>query len=123
MSVQPGGAMHLETSKLTLVGLADLLSRFVDRPVVDMTELKGNYQVALDLSMEDLRNIARTAGGAIAMAAAGGDVPRQPADTASDPSGTSIFAAVQQLGLKLEPRKTPIGVIVVDHLEKTPTEN
>jgi uncharacterized protein (TIGR03435 family) len=30
---------------------------------------------------------------------------------------------VQQLGLTLEPRKAPVDVIVIDHLEKTPTEN
>jgi uncharacterized protein (TIGR03435 family) len=30
---------------------------------------------------------------------------------------------VQQLGLKLEPRKVPIDLIVIEHLEKAPTEN
>ena len=35
-----------------------------------------------------------------------------------------VFQAVEkQLGLKLEPRKTPLDLIVVDHAEKTPTEN
>ena len=43
-------------------------------------------------------------------------------DAASDPSG-SIFTAIQSLGLKLEPRKTPLMTIVVDHVEKMPTEN
>jgi uncharacterized protein (TIGR03435 family) len=43
--------------------------------------------------------------------------------TASDPSGGGIFAALQKLGLKLEPRKAPMETIVIDHLEKTPTEN
>ena len=49
--------------------------------------------------------------------------PGGPASTASDPSGSSMFKAVQQLGLKLDARKAPVEVIVVDHLEKTPTEN
>ena len=127
MSMGPGGTMHLELAQATSATLADVLGRFVDRPVVDMTELKGTYQVALDLSMEDLRNAARAAGVAMPGLAAGGEPGRPPgaeaAPTASDPSGGSIFNAVQQLGLKLEPRKAHIEVIVIDHLEKAPTEN
>ncbi|MGA2270265.1 MAG: TIGR03435 family protein [Bryobacteraceae bacterium] len=123
MSMGPNGALRLETPKMTLAALADLLSRFVDRPVVDMTELSGTYQVALDLSLEDMRSLARTAGIAVPGRGAGGDAARTPADAASDPPGSSVFAAVQQLGLKLEPRKAPIDFIVVDHLEKIPTEN
>ena len=119
MSMGPGGAMHLEAAKMTMASLVEMLSRFLDRPVVDLTELKGTYQVALDLSMEDLRNAARSAG----VVAPGLEAARTPADGASDPAGLSIFAAVQQLGLKLEPRKTPIESIVIDHLEKAPTEN
>ncbi|MGO9257150.1 MAG: TIGR03435 family protein [Bryobacteraceae bacterium] len=34
-----------------------------------------------------------------------------------------LFAAVQSLGLRLEPRKAPIDILVVDYAEKTPTEN
>ncbi len=42
---------------------------------------------------------------------------------ASDPSGGSIFQAVQQLGLKMDARKVPTDTIVVDQIEKEPTEN
>jgi uncharacterized protein (TIGR03435 family) len=123
MSMGPGGTMHLEAPKMNMAAFADTLSRFVDRPVVDLTELKGSYQVALDLSMEDLRNAARSAG-LMGLGIGGGrDGARPPSDAASDPGGLSIFAAVQQLGLKLEPRKAPLDLIVIDHLEKTPTEN
>lgn len=49
--------------------------------------------------------------------------PRQPAAEASEPM-PDLFAALQsQLGLKLEPKKVPVEVLVVDHLEKTPIEN
>jgi uncharacterized protein (TIGR03435 family) len=124
MQMGSNGNMRMEASKMTMPGLADMLSRFVDRPVLDMTELKGVYVVALELAMEDLRNIARTAGMMPPGAgpAAGADAGR-PADAASDPSGLSIFASVQQLGLKLDPRKAPLEFIVIDHLEKAPSEN
>jgi uncharacterized protein (TIGR03435 family) len=39
-----------------------------------------------------------------------------------DPSDISVFSAVQQLGLKLQPAKAMINVMVVDHIEK-PSEN
>jgi Protein of unknown function (DUF3738). len=124
MQMGSNGNMRMEASKMTMPALAEMLSRFVDRPVVDMTELKGAYVVAIELAMEDLRNIARTAGmmppgaGPVAGVDAG-----RPADAASDPSGLSIFASVQQLGLKLDPRKAPLELIVIDHLEKAPSEN
>jgi uncharacterized protein (TIGR03435 family) len=123
MSMGPNGTMHLEAPKMNMAAFADTLSRFFDRPVVDLTELKGTYQVALDLSMEDLRNAARTMGIMGPGMGGGRDGARPPADAASDPGGLSIFAAVQQLGLKLEPRKVALEFVVIDHLEKAPTEN
>ena len=105
--------------------LCDMLSRFVDKPVVDMTELKGSYDVTLEISMSEIQNIARSAGmGMPGMAPAGGGDAGRPADAASDPTTSgSIFASVQQMGLKLESRKAPIETIVIDKLEKLPTEN
>lgn len=126
VSMGPNGTIHMEVSKMAMPAFADMLSPFVDRPVVDMTELKGNYQVALDLSLDDMRIAARSAGVAVPGLAPGGEPSRQSgldAPAASDPSGSSIFAAVQQLGLKLDPRKAPMEMIVIDHLEKAPTEN
>jgi uncharacterized protein (TIGR03435 family) len=123
MSVGPGGTMHLEAPKMTMAALADTLTRFFDRPVVDLTEIKGSYQVVMDLSMEDLRNAARNFGMMAPGMGGGRGGERPAADAASDPGGLSIFAAVQQLGLKLEPRKVPLEGIVIDHLEKAPTEN
>ena len=117
------GKMHMEAQNITMESFAEMLSRFVDRPVVDFTGLKGSYQVTLDLSMDDLRNAARAQG--VMMAGPGaGPEGAKPSDTASDPSGGgSIFQAIQQLGLKLEPRKTPLDTIIVDHIEKNPTDN
>jgi len=119
----PDGSMHMEASRVTMAQLADSLSGFVDRPVVDMTDLKGNYQVTLEISMADIMRAARRVGLPVAQPPGGSLGAGAPADAASDPSSSSIFATVQQLGLKLEPRKAPIETIVVDHLEKTPTDN
>jgi uncharacterized protein (TIGR03435 family) len=120
------GTMQLAMEKMTMAAFADSLSQFVDRPVIDMTGLKGNYQVALDLTMADLMTVARTSGlsmpGMPSMPAM--PATARPADAASDPSASSsIFAAVQRLGLKLDPQKQPLEHLVIDHLEKTPTEN
>ncbi len=116
------GKIHMEAAKMTMSTLAETATTFVGRPVLDMTELKGNYQVALDLSMDDLKNVARTAG--IAMPGPlGGNGGGQAVLDASDPSGSTIFSSIQQMGLKLEARKAPLQFIVIDHFEKTPTEN
>ena len=121
----PDGTMRMEMSKVSMPQFAEMLTPLLEHPVVDMTELKGNYQVALDLSLETLLNVARTAGvGIPALGARGGgaDGGRLGAQ-ASDPSSGSIFSSVQQLGLRLESRKAPVEFIVVDSAEKTPTEN
>jgi uncharacterized protein (TIGR03435 family) len=117
------GLMHFEMEKMQLSALAEFLSRFMERPVVDMTDLKGSYQVAMDLSMEDLRGAARSAGVVIPGGGPAGEPGKAPAEGASDPSGSSIFSNIQQLGLKLDARKAPLEMIVIDHLEKMPTEN
>jgi uncharacterized protein (TIGR03435 family) len=66
-------------------------------PVVDLTDFKGLYPAA---------------GGV-------GEVP-----TTSDPDGLTVFDALQsQLGLKLESRKHPMDIIVVDKVERVPTDN
>jgi uncharacterized protein (TIGR03435 family) len=39
------------------------------------------------------------------------------------PSGVSIFKSVERLGMKLEPGRSPIDVLVVDRVERTPTGN
>ena len=91
---------------------------------MDQTELTGNYQVALDLTMEDLMNVARQQGMQIPGGAPGGAASSsRPADTIADPSGSSLFTAVAAMGLRLESKKLPIPVLVIDHVEKTPTEN
>jgi len=122
MSMAAEGQMRMEMSKVSMPAFAAILTRFLDRPVVDMSELKGNYQVALDLSMQTIFNNARAAGLGIPAAGLRGE-PGRPVEASEPSGGGSIFASVQQLGLRLDSRKAPIETLVIDHVEKTPTEN
>jgi len=124
-------AMHLESSMLTMGGFADQLTSLMQmggssaRQVVDMTGLKGNYQVAVDISIESLREAARNAGFDVPGGPGGGGSTGSAPAAASDPGGggATVFASVEKLGLKLESRKAPVEQVVVDSAEKAPTEN
>jgi len=110
------GAIQLQMAGMTMAALAGMLTQFVDRPVVDATELKGNYQVTLDLP-PDLMTGMPAAQKLTAFLGLGS--PAMVPDT----SGAGIFQAVKDLGLELKPGKDPVETIVVDHAEKTPTAN
>jgi uncharacterized protein (TIGR03435 family) len=119
--------VHLVASTLTMDGLADLLNQVMQaggsgvRQVVNMTEIKGAYQISIDLSIAEILANARAQGANIPGAPAGGGGIGE----ASDPSGggATVSASMQSLGLKLDPRKAPVDQLVVDHAEKAPTEN
>jgi uncharacterized protein (TIGR03435 family) len=123
MSMSQDGVIHLEVEKMTMAQLADTLTPLVDRPVVDQTGLKGNYKFALDLARDDMMNAVRAAGVNLPGALGAGPGGAGGAPAAADPSGGSIFRSVDRLGLKLDSRKTPIDQLVIDHLERTPTED
>lgn len=106
------GLNKLEAKKVHFPDIMDSLSKFMDRPVVDMTGLTGRYDFTLEYSVDELRNLVR---------ASGGDASRIP-DFGGDPT-ISIFTSVETLGLKFEPRKAPVQVIVIDSAQKTPTAN
>jgi len=127
------GAMRIEYLKISLPAFAESLTELVDRPIVDATNLKGYYKMTMELPMEVYRNavmnrpapsdLASWAGipfGGPATSVPGTDGP---VSTASDPSGKAIFSAVEKLGLKLERRKAPIETLIIEHVEKNPTEN
>jgi uncharacterized protein (TIGR03435 family) len=115
------GQIHMTAERLTMAQLADSLAQIVGRPVVDQTGLTGNYQVAFELSVADALAAARAAGMQVPNAPGAGGGP---ADGAADPSGgTSAYKTVEKMGLKLEQRKTTVEYMVIDRLEKTPTED
>lgn len=113
--------MRLEITGVAMPAFAQMLSRLLDEPVADMTGLTGRYQITLDLAPEELARVAQkqSARDGIGLPAP----PAQDADVATAPAGADIFEAVEKLGLKLEPRKDAVDMIVVDHVEKTPSEN
>jgi uncharacterized protein (TIGR03435 family) len=116
-----GGMMHMESSKMTMDLLTQQLTQFLQQPVIDKTDLKDTYVVAVNISIEDLQAIARSAGFAV-----GGPGPAANSTgvpSAGDPSGGSVYASIDKLGLKLNKEKLPVQVIVVDHVEKAPTAN
>jgi|SRR5579883_3114666 len=122
ISMGPNG-LHMEAARTTTAQLADVLSNQLGRPVVDETGLKAQYEYKLDFSPEGLQMMR----GMPAGPPHGGDGGRGPGPGAGGEgreAGPSIFTAVQeQLGLKLDSRKGPVDLIVVDSAERTPTEN
>jgi uncharacterized protein (TIGR03435 family) len=85
--------------------LAGTLARSLDRPVVDATSLKGIYNFRLAWADDNRPNP---------------NAPSAGVSGASDPADApSVFTALQErLGLKLESRKAPVEVLVIDHIEK-----
>jgi uncharacterized protein (TIGR03435 family) len=112
------GNNKLEARKMTMTAFADVLTRFVDRPVVDMTALKGVYDLTLELSPDDYTaTLVRTA------VNQGVVLPPQALRVLETASADPFSAPLQQVGLALDSRKAPLDVIVVDAALKTPTEN
>jgi uncharacterized protein (TIGR03435 family) len=112
------GNNQLEAHKLTMLSFTDTLSRFMDRPVVDQTGLTSNYDFTLKLTEDDYHvMLIRSA------LAAGVNLPPQALRVLDNASDDSLFSSIEAAGLKLERRKAPLPVLVVDHVEKTPTSN
>jgi uncharacterized protein (TIGR03435 family) len=105
-TVRAGRIAYRHVSPLAL---AVLLTRFAEQPIIDMTGLKGQYDIQLEWTPDTLN--ARNASNPAA----------EPVDMAATPS---LFTAVrEQLGLRLEARKGPMDVVVVDHAGKVPIGN
>jgi uncharacterized protein (TIGR03435 family) len=94
------GSGHVEATGLTMNDLAANISNWLRRPVANQTGIEGRFDLTLDFESE----------GAVEAGAA-------------DTGRPSLFTAVQdQLGLKLEPKKVPVEMLIVDRIER-PSEN
>ena len=86
----------------TMPEMADALARVAGRPLMDRTGMEGRFFYTLNYA----------------------PLSTQPADSTVDSGPPDFFAAVQQqLGLKLESKKEPIEILVVDHAQRVPTPN
>jgi uncharacterized protein (TIGR03435 family) len=106
-----------EGKKVTAPQIAGILERFSDRPVMDLTELKGTYDFEFNVSPEETQTLMIHAA-----VAAGVQLPPQ-ALRLLEGGGNPIESGAEQLGLKIESRKMPVDVIVIDQIQKMPTEN
>ena len=127
MMMMMNGHMRLMGTGTTITDLTENLNRQLDRPVSDQTGLTKKYDITLDFSPEGMMRgmpgpppgamMAPPPGGAggggdgVVRAPEGGEVPTLP------------VALQEQLGLKLEAKKGPVELLVIDHIEKTATEN
>lgn len=100
-STKGGHIRTLKATQLTMVRFADLMARETGEMVADSTGIQGVYDFELRWARDD-----------------------QPSDTPATETAPSLFTAIQEtLGLRLKPEKVPVEVIVVDHMERVPTEN
>jgi uncharacterized protein (TIGR03435 family) len=87
---------HIAATKSPMTALARVLAEEVGRTVLDRTGLTGKYDFILDWTPDQ-------------------------GTRAPDVPGAFLFAALQeQLGLKLEPTKGPVEMLIIDHAEKIP---
>ena len=109
---------RFEARKVTMAILVETLGRFVDRTIVDQTKLEGRYTVGFDIRSEDYGPMMVRAG-----VNAGIPMPPQALALLDGASAGSVFDGLKALGLSLEPRRGPVEMLVVDSIDKTPTEN
>jgi len=114
--------MHLKAPSATLASLAEMISRFAERPVVDMTGIAGHYDFDLAFTPETTRGMPPMGPGPGPSGPGPNGPGAAPSDAPVERAGT-IQDAVQRYGLKLESRKAPMEILVVDGIEKVPTEN
>jgi uncharacterized protein (TIGR03435 family) len=87
--------------RFSLDEFATMFSKMFGRPLVDATGLKGRYDFRFNLASLDAANQQDRMG----------------------EMGAAMTAMQEEPGLKIEDRKQAVDVLVIDHAEKTPTDN
>ena len=107
-----------ELRRVTMQIVAETLGRFVDRPILNLTNLDGRYDIKFPVAQEDyMPMLVRSA------VNAGVTLPPQAMAALDLPSMGSVENGLKSLGLLIAPRRAPLDVLVVDSMERTPTEN
>jgi uncharacterized protein (TIGR03435 family) len=104
ITLLPDGGAEWHLIGMSLPELAYLLHDLDGLDIVDMTGLKGLYDFEFASTAEDMNDLS----------------PIQAAQPTGAPSPRQ---SLQRLGLRLEKRKAMVDILVIDHLEKTPSEN
>ena len=105
----PSGVGRIVGVGMDLPSIIGLLGA-VGRPIVDNTGLQGRYDIDVTYTPQLFSAEALAQRGTAPMPGV-------------DPNGPSLFNAIEeQLGLKLQAKKVPIQVLVIDQIEP-PTEN
>jgi uncharacterized protein (TIGR03435 family) len=108
----------LDAKKLNMDQFTEWLGNFMDRPVINNTGLKGYYDFSLKLSPQDFQMMF------IWAAMNGGSTnPPEVATRMDGLSLDSLMSGLKQVGLKLDHGKGSVDVLVIDTVEKKPTEN
>jgi uncharacterized protein (TIGR03435 family) len=114
---------------VTMAQFADQLEGFaldyIKSPVLDATHLEGSYDLTLNWSRSRVARGVEGVGGRPVTNTNTEANPTSNAAQAAEPTGAISLpdAVSRQLGLKLEQQKRPVPLLVLDHIERNPTEN
>jgi uncharacterized protein (TIGR03435 family) len=117
LSMSTGSRKLTGTARLS--ALADILSAMLDRPVLDATGISGVYDINLEWAPDE-REANSLVGMKVAMATRDG---KSLGGGESAAGGTLANTLRDTLGLKLEPKKSPVEILIVDSASKIPVEN
>jgi uncharacterized protein (TIGR03435 family) len=109
---------RFEARKMSMTLFARNLERFADRRIVDMTGLTAQYDFAFDVAPEEYRAMQLRPA-----VWAGVVLPPEAQKMLDAGSPAALGDALQQIGLRLDARKAPLDVLVIDDALKTPIPN